>query len=194
MENEKVGRLIRRLREGQQLTQKALAEKMHISDKTVSKWERGFGCPEISLCNELSKIFCVDLEKLLTGELIANEPVGGNMKNTLYYICPSCKNISLCTGNAEISCCGKKLAPWQPRKAGTEEKLAVEIIEDEWYITSTHPMTKADYISFAAFVTGDRLELIKRYPEWDFSCRIPKKGHGKLVWYSTSQGLLYQLL
>lgn len=70
MENEKVGRLIRRLREGQQLTltQKALAEKMHISDKTVSKWERGFGCPEISLCNELSKIFCVDLEKLLTGE------------------------------------------------------------------------------------------------------------------------------
>ena len=49
MDNEKVGALIRSLRRENRMTQLQLAEKLHISDRTVSKWERGLGCPEISL-------------------------------------------------------------------------------------------------------------------------------------------------
>ena len=49
MDHTKIGGLIRRLRQERGLTQRQLAERMGISDKTVSKWERGMGCPDLSL-------------------------------------------------------------------------------------------------------------------------------------------------
>ena len=65
MNNIKIGNLIYTLRKEKQLTQLQLAERMNISDKTVSKWERGLGCPDISLLPDLSKILEVNLEELL---------------------------------------------------------------------------------------------------------------------------------
>lgn len=64
MNNIKIGNLIYTLRKEKQLTQLQLAERMNISDKTVSKWERGLGCPDISLLPDLSKILEVNLEEL----------------------------------------------------------------------------------------------------------------------------------
>ena len=194
MQNTKVGKIIRTLRQEGNMTQKQLADKMNISDKTVSKWERGLGCPDISLIPELSDLLCVDTQKLLAGDLTPNDFVGGNMKNTSYYVCSICNNISLCTGEAEVSCCGKKLTAQAMQKAEESEKLSVQVIDDEWYITSTHPMTKNHYISFVAFATGDGIHLTKQYPEWNLSVRIPKRGHGLLIWYCTEHGLFYQLL
>lgn len=194
MQNSKVGKIIRTLRQERNMTQKQLADKMNISDKTVSKWERGLGCPDISLIPELSDLLKVDTQKLLVGDMTPNDFVGGNMKNTKYYICSMCHNISLCTGEAEVSCCGKRLSALAPKKAEESEKLSAQVIEDDWYITSAHPMTKTHYISFVAFATGDRIHLIKQYPEWDLSVRIPKRGHGMLIWYCTEHGLFHQLL
>ena len=57
MDNAKIGALIRRLRKEKKMTQLQLALKLHISDKTVSKWERGLGCPDVSLIGQLSGIF-----------------------------------------------------------------------------------------------------------------------------------------
>ena len=45
-----------------------------------------------------------------------------------------------------------------------------------------------------AFATGDRLQVVKQYPEWDLQTRIPGRNHGMLLWYSQKQGLLYQLI
>lgn len=194
MRNDKVGNIIKTLRLEKNYTQKQLADKMNISDKTISKWERGLGAPDLSLLSEISEILEVDIKKLLDGDLIQNSFVGGNMKNSKYYVCPTCGNISLCTGNAEISCCGRVLKEQEMKKAKDEEKLSVEEIENEWYISSNHPMTKEEYISFIAFATGDRIQIIKQYPEWNLQVRIPKKGRGKLVWFSTRDGLLYQLI
>lgn len=194
MQNDKVGNIIRSLRLELNMTQKQLADKMNISDKTVSKWERGLGCPDISLIPELSSILEVDTQKLLIGDLTPNDFVGGNMKNSKYFVCPVCHNISICTGEAEVSCCGKKLAVQKMKKADEAEKLSVEIIEDDWFITSEHLMTKEHYISFVAFATGDRIQVVKQYPEWNMQLRIPKHGHGMLIWYCTEHGLFYQLL
>lgn len=194
MDNEKIGALIRRLRREQRLTQRGLAEQLGLSDKAVSKWERGLGCPEVSFLPRLSGIFGVDLERMLRGDLTPNELVGGNMKKLSYYVCPTCGNLTFCTGQAEVSCCGRKLAALVPQKAREEEKLTVELVETDWFITSSHPMRKDDYISFVAFATGDRLQVVKQYPEWDLQVRIPARGHGLLLWYSEKQGLLYQLL
>jgi len=194
MNNISVGNIIRELRTERGMTQKQLADKMNISDKTVSKWERGLGCPDVSLLSELSDLLEVDIGKLLNGDLAPNDFVGGNMKKTKYYVCPMCHNISLCTGEAEVSCCGRKIDPQQMQKAEENEKLFVEVIEDEWNITVAHPMNKDHYISFVAFATGDRVQIIKQYPEWDMQLRISKRGHGMLIWFCTRHGLFYQLI
>ena len=86
MDSQKIGKLIKTLRKEKQLTQMQLAEHMNISDKTISKWERGLGCPDISFFPKLSGVFDVDLEKLLSGRLDVNEVLGGNMKHMQFYI------------------------------------------------------------------------------------------------------------
>lgn len=194
MDCAKTGQLIKKLRTESNLTQKQLADKMNLSDKTISKWERGTGCPDVSLLPELSEIFKVRVEDILNGSLSENGIVGGNMKKSKFYICEKCGNITLCTGDATVSCCGRKLDPIEPKKASDEQKLKVEQIENDWYITSSYPMTKDNFISFVAFLAGDRVQIIKQYPEWDMQVRFQKRYHGKLIWYSTKDGMFYQLI
>ncbi len=190
----KTGRLIRTLRRERHLTQMQLAAQLGVSDKAVSKWERGVGCPDVSYLTELSGALGVNLEELLEGCLNAHDPVGGNMKKLKFYVCPACGNLLAATAEAAVSCCGKKLSPLEPVKAEAEDKLAVELVENDYYITSPHPMTKAHYITFVALLTGDSLFLRRQYPEWDLQTRIPRIGHGMLVWYCTEHGLFYQLV
>ncbi len=189
-----IGLFIKTARQKQHLTQKQLADLLTISDKTVSKWERGNGLPDVSLLPKLCEILQIDMDKLLAGDLSSNDCVGGNMKKSNYYVCTTCGNITVCTGGATVACCGNKLEALARNKATDEQKLSVTTIENEWYIQSDHPMRKDNYISFVAFATGDRIELIKLYPEWDVSLRIPKRGRGMLLWYADATGLLYQLL
>ncbi|MDD6202366.1 MAG: helix-turn-helix domain-containing protein [Lachnospiraceae bacterium] len=192
MDNTKIGSLICRLRKENKMTQLELAEQMHISDKTISKWERGLGCPDISLISELSRIFNVDLEKLLSGQLDNNDDTGGNMKNLRFYVCPECGNLLVSMADASISCCGRKLQAIQPRKAKENEKLTVEIIENDYFISTEHEMNREHYISFVALLTGDTVMIRKQYPEWGLQVRIPVFAHGKLLWYCTQHGLFYQ--
>ena len=116
------------------------------------------------------------------------------MKNSSDYIWPTCGNIRVCTGNADVSCCGRRLESMKPQKATDEQKLKVESIENDWYITSDHPMTKENYIPFVAYATGDRIQLFNQYPEWNLQVRFQRRGMGTLLWYSPDQGFLYQLL
>lgn len=194
MDTNQIGNLIYTLRKEKNLTQLQLAERMNISDKTISKWERGLGCPDISLLPELTKILEINIEELLSGKLDMNDITGGNMKNTKFYICPQCGNIITSTECAAISCCGKKLSASEPIKAKDTEKLNVEIIENDYFITTQHEMTKEHYISFVALLTGDSLILKKQYPEWNLQSRFPTLTHGKLIWYCTKHGLFYQLI
>ena len=194
MDCAKIGKLISTLRRKSGFTQRQLAERMNISDKAVSKWERGLGCPDVSLLPELSTILGVPLEELLSGELDANDPVGGNMKKLQFYVCPHCGNQITAVAEAAVSCCGTKLQPLQPCKAEPEDRLNVELIENDYYVSSAHPMTKDHFISFVALLTGDCLILRKQYPEWNLQARIPRIGHGMLVWYCTQHGLFYQLV
>lgn len=192
MDHVKIGQLIYRLRKEKHLTQLQLANQMNISDKAISKWERGLGCPDVSLLPDLSKIFNVDLEKLLSGELDINEVLGGDMRKMNFYICPTCGNMITSMTDTTISCCGKKLNAIQLQKANEDEKLSVDIIENDFFITSEHQMTREHYIAFVALLTGDSIMLRKQYPEWGLQVRIPVFAHGRLLWYCTKHGLFYQ--
>ena len=194
MDQSKTGGLIRALRTQKGLTQKVLAEAVGVGDKAVSKWERGLGCPDVSLLPELSRVLGVKLEALLSGELDTNEQERGNMKKLKFYICPDCGNLITAASEAGVSCCGKTLVPVEPQKAESEAKLLVEKTDENWFITSSHPMTKEHHITFAALITGDTLFLRRLYPEWDFQTRIPCLGHGILLWYCTKHGLFQRLI
>ena len=192
MDTTKIGELICTLRKEKGLTQVQLAERLNVSDKAVSKWERGLGCPDVSLLARLSQVFAVDLEKLLAGELDPNSQAAGNLKNLHFYVCPTCGNLVTALVDTPVSCCGKKLTALTAQKAGPEEKLSVEIIENDYFISSDHEMSKDHYISFVAFLTGDTVLLRKHYPEWNLQTRLPVFAHGRLLWYCTRHGLFYQ--
>lgn len=194
MDTVKTGNLIKTFRLEKGMTQKELADKLCLSDKTISKWERGLGCPDPAIWDRLSNILGVGVDSILKGEIESRQPVGGNMKKSKYYVCPQCGNILFSTAEAELMCCGRKLEAMEARKADQTQKLIVEMIEDDWYITSDHPMEKENYITFVAFAAGDRVQLYKQYPEWNMQVRFQKRGHGTLFWYSTTQGFLYQLI
>lgn len=189
MDAEKVGRLIARLRREKGWTQKQLAEALQLSDKTVSKWERGQGCPDVSILRALSGLFRIPVEQLLAGDLEANRADGGNMKRLKFFVCPDCGNIVTATGGAEISCCGRKLAPLVERPADEAHTLHTERVEDDEYVTFDHPMQKEHYLCFVASVSYDRVLLVRLYPEQGGEVRFPRLSGRKLVCGCSRDGL-----
>ncbi|MFA9466700.1 MAG: helix-turn-helix domain-containing protein [Velocimicrobium sp.] len=189
MDCNKVGKLILSLRKENRMTQKQLADAMNISDKTISKWERGLGCPDVSLLRELSEILDVNIERILLGNLEPNNADGGNMKKVKFYVCSNCGNTLTSTGEAEVSCCGRKLVPLVPNLADEIHKLTVEEVENDFYVTFTHEMSKTHYISFIAYVTCDRALLIKLYPEQNGEVRFSKMYGGKIYYCCNQHGL-----
>ncbi|MFA9376521.1 MAG: helix-turn-helix domain-containing protein [Lachnotalea sp.] len=197
MDCNKMGTLLVRLRKEKNMTQKEIADMMNISDKTISKWERGLGCPDVSLLGELSNIFEVNIEKILAGDLKPNNMETGNLKRIKFYVCPNCSNVIYNAGDADISCCGRKLSPLIARPADEMHEATIEEADGEYYITFSHEMSKNHFLSFVAYVTSDRILFVKLYPEQTAEVRLPKmsggrlqqKNSGKLYYYCVSHGL-----
>jgi len=68
MDNIKFGEMIAVMRKENEMTQKELAEKLHVTDKAVSKWERGKGYPEITLLPLIADVLGITASELLNGE------------------------------------------------------------------------------------------------------------------------------
>ena len=185
----KTGRLIAKLRKEANMTQKSVADKLGICAKTVSKWETGHGFPDVSLIAELSKLFGVDVSKLIEGELPQTKPDIGNIKRTKFYVCPKCGTILTNMAKAEIICCGRTLSPLVAKTPDADHSVCIQKIEDESYITFAHEMTKSHYISFVSYVRFDRVLTVKLYPEQDGEVRIPQMRGGKLYYYCSEHGL-----
>ncbi len=75
----KIGEFIASQRKNNNLTQAALAEKLGITDRAVSKWERGKGMPDVSIMLDLCEVFGITVNELLCGEKISME--NNNQKN-----------------------------------------------------------------------------------------------------------------
>lgn len=72
MNNKKIGLFIASLRKDKNMTQKEIADKLYISDKAVSKWERGLSIPDIGIIEKLSEYLEVSVSEILKGEKIDN--------------------------------------------------------------------------------------------------------------------------
>ena len=186
------GSTIKRLREAKHLTQAELGDRIGVSSKTVSKWETAKGLPDISLLEPLSQALGVSVIELMNGEQITNQNRSSNLMRSRFYVCPVCGNVLYGFGDTLISCCGVTLPALEAEEPDEEHRLTIEMVEDEQFLTIDHPMTKEHYISFAAFVTTDRIQLVKFYPEGNAQTRMQLRGRGMLYYYCNRHGLYRQ--
>lgn len=68
MDQKKIGLFLKELRKEKNITQEALAEKLNVSSRTISRWETGNNMPDISLLVELSKVYHVSIPEIVDGE------------------------------------------------------------------------------------------------------------------------------
>lgn len=189
MDNYVTGTTIKLLRESRGMTQVELAEKIGVGNKAVSKWETGKGMPDISLLQPLAAALGVSLIELMNGVPVANRNVSANLLRSKFYVCPLCGNVIHCGGESVVSCCGVTLPALEAEEADEEHLLRIEDVEDEHFVTVEHPMTKQHYISFIAYTTTDRMQLVKLYPEGNAQTRLQLRGRGVVYFYCNRHGL-----
>ena len=183
------GAMIKRLRENKNITQQQLAEKLNVTDKAVSKWETNHGYPDISLVEPLADALGVSIIELFSGESIVNTNKSFNMLRMKFYVCPICGNIICSTGETVVSCCGIVLPVLEAETPDEAHRLTVEKIEDEYYVTIPHEMSKKHYISFIAAVKDDGYEIRKLYAEGNAETRFKVSRTKYLLYYCNVHGL-----
>ncbi len=183
------GAMIKRLRENKKMTQNQLAELLCVSDKTVSKWENAKGYPDISLIEPLAKALGISVIELLSGNDIANANISSNMLRTKWYVCPVCGNIIHGVGEAVISCHGISLPSLTAEEPDENHGITVEVVEDEYFVSVNHNMTKEHYISFIAAVSDDTVQFKKLYPEGNSEARFKINRTKTILYYCNKDGL-----
>ena len=183
------GAMIKRLRESRRLTQSELAGKLTVSDKTVSKWETGRGYPDVTLLEPLAAALGVSVIELFAGRDVVNTNRACNLRKLRFYVCPICGNLIQSTGEAVVSCCGLTLPALEPEAPDPDHTCRIERVEDEFYVTVPHPMTKTHSISFLAAIRDDGCELVKLYPEGPAAARFQIAGTRYFCWYCNRHGL-----
>ena len=190
MNYDKIGEFIKTKRKDRNLTQNELAKRINVTDKAISKWETGKGLPDITLIEPLSKALKVSIIELMNGEYIINQNKSSNMLKSKFSVCPICGNIIHTMGENMNSCCGISLPILEAENENKKHIINCKIIENEYYISIEHDMTKEHYISFIAYITNDRCEIVKLYPEQNAEARFLKRGKGIIYAYCNKDGLI----
>ena len=183
------GAVIKELREKNHMTQAELAEKLCVSDKTISKWETAKGYPDISLLEPIAKVFGISITELISGNAVSNVNVSANMLRSKFYVCPVCGNVIHSMGEVVMHCHGITLTPCQAEETDENHMIFIERVEDEYFIRIEHDMTKQHYISFIAGLSSDRIQMIKLYPEGNAEARIKINGVKRIFFYCNRDGL-----
>ena len=183
------GTVIKELREKNNMTQLQLAEKLGVSDKSISKWECFRGYPDISLLESIAKVFKISVTELISGNAIQNANVSANMLRSKFYVCPVCGNVIHSMGEAAIHCHGIQLMPLEAEVPDDHHKISIERIEDEYYVRIDHSMTKEHYISFVAAASSGDMQLVKLYPEGNAEARFKIRGVKRIFFYCNRDGL-----
>ena len=186
------GTVIKELREKNKMTQLQLADRLGVSDKTVSKWETGKGYPDITLLEPIAGAFKISVTELISGNTIKNANVSANMLRSKFYVCPICGNVIHSMGEAAIQCHGILLSPLEAETNDEQHMIFTERIEDEYYVRIDHEMTKSHFISFMAAVSSDNIQMLKLYPEGNAEARFKIRGVKKIFFYCNRDGLFSQ--
>lgn len=183
------GAVIKDLREKKNMTQVELADKLCVSDKTISKWETAKGYPDISLLEPIAKVFGISVTELIAGSIVQNVNVSANMLRSKIYVCPVCGNVIHSMGEAVVQCHGILLAPCLGEETDESHMIFIERVEDEYFVRIEHDMTKEHYISFVAALSTDKIQMVKLYPEGNAEARFKIRGVKRILFYCNRDGL-----
>ena len=183
------GTVIKELREKNKMTQRDLAEKLGVSDKSVSKWETAKGLPDITLLEPIAEAFSISVTELISGNTVHNANVSANMLRSKFYVCPVCGNVIHSMGEATIHCHGIQLIPLEAEPSDEQHMVLIERVEDEYYVRINHGMTKEHYISFVATASSDGMQMVKLYPEGNAEARFKIRGVRRIFFYCNRDGL-----
>lgn len=86
MAQENIGAFIQKMRRENEMTQKELADILHISDKTISKWETGKGMPDVSYMEDLCAALHISINELLSGEKLPPEEYPKKAEDNMLYL------------------------------------------------------------------------------------------------------------
>ena len=183
------GAVIKELREKNKMTQLQLAQKLGVTDKTISKWETGKGYPDITLLEPIADAFRISVTELISGNPIYNANVSANMMRSKFYVCPVCGNVIHSMGDGVIGCHGLQLSPLTAEPSDEQHMIFVERSDDEYYVRIDHAMTKDHFISFVAAAGVDEIQMVKLYPEGKSEARFKIRGVKKIFFYCSHDGL-----
>ncbi len=183
------GAVIKQLREKNNMTQLQLAEKLGVTDKTISKWETGKGYPDITLLEPIADAFRISVTELISGNPIHNANVSANMMRSKFYVCPVCGNVIHGMGEVAIHCHGIQLEPLEAEPSDECHMIFIERVEDEYYVRIDHSMTKEHYISFVAAASSGDMQMVKLYPEGSAEARFKIRGVRRIFFYCNRDGL-----
>lgn len=122
------------------------------------------------------------------GKEMKDNPVSDISKGKIY-VCPVCGNVIMSIGEAVVSCCGITLPPMEADDTDSDHFISVQIIEDEYFVSVDHPMTRDHYISFLAAVSDQGVQFTKLYPEWNAETRFKMNCVKKIYAYCNHHGL-----
>ena len=109
------------------------------------------------------------------------------------YVCPICGNVIFATGEAVISYCGISLPPLEAEETDALHDVKIETVEDEYYVSVDHEMTKEHSLSFFAAVYDDGIQIAKLYQEGNAEARFKISGLRKFYFYCNRHGLFQKI-
>lgn len=148
---------------------------------------------EILKTMKLSEKCSVNLE--LSGDVhtMRQAQDSASLIATRFFVCPVCGNVLYGTGEVQLNCHGHNLEPLEPQSAEGRFEFIVETVEDEYFVSIEHEMTKQNYISFMAAVSADRIQLVKLFPEGPAEARF-KKSMVRYIYFFSQQDGLFKIL
>lgn len=153
--------------------------------------QEGKGYPDISLLEPIANVFGISITELLSGNAITNMNVSANMLRSKFYVCPVCGNVIHSMGEMAVSCHGVQLMPEQAEYSDENHIILIERIEDEYFVHIDHEMTKEHYVSFAAALSSDGMQIVKLYPEGQSEARFKIRGVKRIYCFCNRDGLFY---
>jgi len=116
-------------------------------------------------------------------------PQPSRMTEVKFFVCPVCGNVIYGTGDMQLSCHGHNLSPLLAQSPDGRFDVSVETVEDEFFISVEHEMSKQNYISFMAAVSPDHVQLVKLFPEGPAQARFKKSMVRSIYFFSAKDGL-----
>lgn len=107
MEKKTLGIMISSLRKGKGMTQQMLAEKMSVTDKAVSKWERDLSCPDVNSLPKLAEIFGVSIDELMHAKMLDTKKSSENKVNEIIDIVLKAIGVAMGIAVTVLSILGK---------------------------------------------------------------------------------------